>query len=142
MRCVFATTKRLLATGAVLIAIAERSGRGLGVPTVAGAVLLFFLLIVPGSTTSFSAADPSLSAFGEGAVEVRVHTDYFCDPCRAEEREVGSESRRVGSACALAARFSLLCPLSSTSSPSGACLLSVFPSITSSRSFSSSWQFA
>ena len=35
-----------------------------------------------------SAADPSLPVFGEGAIEVRVYTDYFCGPCRAEEQEV------------------------------------------------------
>ena len=35
-----------------------------------------------------SAAEPSLPAFGEGAVQVRVYTDYFCGPCGAEEQEV------------------------------------------------------
>jgi thiol:disulfide interchange protein DsbA len=35
-----------------------------------------------------SAAGPSLTAFGGGAVEIRVYTDYFCGPCRAEEQEV------------------------------------------------------
>jgi len=29
-----------------------------------------------------------MPAFGMGAVEVRLYTDYFCDPCRAEEPEV------------------------------------------------------
>lgn len=57
---------------------------------VAGAGLLLFLFIVTGSSTLVSAADPSLPAFGEGAVEVRVYTDYFCGPCRAEEQEVMS----------------------------------------------------
>ena len=61
--------------------------RGLGV-LVAGAGLLLFLLIVTGAPAPISAAEPSLPAFGGGAVEVRVYTDYFCGPCRAEEQEV------------------------------------------------------
>jgi thiol:disulfide interchange protein DsbA len=76
-----------LSLGAALIAIVKRSGRGLGV-LVARAGLLLFLLIVTGATVPVSAADPSLPAFGGGAVEVRVYTDYFCGPCRAEEQEV------------------------------------------------------
>ncbi|MHB9098045.1 MAG: DsbA family protein [Syntrophales bacterium] len=87
MRYLHRTTKRFLVTGAALAAIAGRSGMRLGVP-VAGTVLLLVLLIVPGLTMSVSAADPSLLVFGEGAVEVRVYTDYFCEPCRAEEQEV------------------------------------------------------
>jgi thiol-disulfide isomerase/thioredoxin len=75
--------------GAALIAIVKRSGRGLGV-LVAGAGLLLFLLIVTGVTVPVSAADPSLPAFGRGAVEIRVYTDYFCEPCRNEEQEVMS----------------------------------------------------
>jgi protein-disulfide isomerase len=55
---------------------------------VAAASLLFLLLIVSGSARAASTADPFLPAFGEGPVEVRVFTDYFCEPCRAEEREV------------------------------------------------------
>ena len=51
-------------------------------------MLFLFLLIVPGLTTPVSAAEPALPAFGEGAVEVRVYTDYFCGPCGAEEQEV------------------------------------------------------
>ena len=81
MRYLFGITKRLPA------AIAGRSGRGLGLPA-AGTVLLLVLLIVAGLTIPVSAADPSLTVFGEGAVEVRVYTDYFCGPCRAEEQEV------------------------------------------------------
>jgi thiol-disulfide isomerase/thioredoxin len=87
MRYVFATTKRRLAAGAARITLVERAVRGLDV-LVAGTVLLLFLLIVTGATAPVSAADPLLPAFGEGAVEVRVHTDYFCGPCRAEEQEV------------------------------------------------------
>ncbi|MEW6333500.1 MAG: thioredoxin domain-containing protein, partial [Thermodesulfobacteriota bacterium] len=55
----------------------------------AGAGLLFFLLFFSGSTTvSYAAGPPRLPAFGTGPVEVRIYTDYFCGPCRAEESEV------------------------------------------------------
>lgn len=87
MRYLHRTTKRLLAAGTVVAAIAGRFGRGLGVAA-AGTVLLLVLLSVPGLTMTASAADPSLPVFGDGAVEVRVYTDYFCEPCRAEEQEV------------------------------------------------------
>ncbi|MHB8907729.1 MAG: DsbA family protein [Syntrophales bacterium] len=81
MRYLFRTTKRLPA------ALAGRAGKGLGL-TAAGTLLLLVLLIVPALTMPISAADPSLSVFGAGAIEVRVYTDYFCGPCRAEEQEV------------------------------------------------------
>jgi thiol-disulfide isomerase/thioredoxin len=81
MRYLHRTTTRLLAT------IVGRSGKKFGVPAT-GTVLLLVLFIVPGLTMPVSAADLSLPAFGEGAVEVRVYTDYFCGPCRAEEGEV------------------------------------------------------
>jgi protein-disulfide isomerase len=88
-----AMLKRLPAAGALLITIvkppAQRAGRWRSVP-VAGTSLLLFLLIVSGPTMPVTAADPPLPAFGGGAVEVRVYTDYFCEPCRAEEREVMS----------------------------------------------------
>ncbi|HBB16160.1 MAG TPA: hypothetical protein DCZ97_03855 [Syntrophus sp. (in: bacteria)] len=54
----------------------------------AGVGLLFFLLMFSGSTSISYAAGPHLPAFGKGAVEVRIYTDYFCGPCRAEETEV------------------------------------------------------
>ncbi len=54
----------------------------------AGAGLVFFLLFFSGSATpAYAAALPS-TTFGTGAVEVRIYTDYFCGPCRAEEAEV------------------------------------------------------
>jgi protein-disulfide isomerase len=87
MRYLHATAKWLLAANATRIAFFERAISGLSV-TVAGTVLFLFLLIVPGSAKFVSAAEPALPAFGEGAVEVRVYTDYFCGPCGAEEREV------------------------------------------------------
>ncbi|MHB8908617.1 MAG: DsbA family protein [Syntrophales bacterium] len=75
MRYLQRITKRLPAAETVVAAIA-------------GTVLLLVLLSVPGLTLTASAADPSLPVFGDGAVEVRVYTDYFCEPCRAEEQEV------------------------------------------------------
>jgi thiol:disulfide interchange protein DsbA len=74
-------------TTGFLAAVHRRSGGGVGIPA-AGIVLLIVLLLVSGPTPPARAADPSVPVFGEGAVEVRVYTDYFCGPCRAEEQEV------------------------------------------------------
>ena len=87
MRYLYATTKWLLDAGATRINFFDRAIKRRSVP-VAGTVLFLFLLIVQGLAAPASAAEPSLPAFGEGAVEVRVYTDYFCGPCGAEEREV------------------------------------------------------
>ena len=87
MRYLYAITKWLLTAGAIRITFFDRALRGLSVP-VAGSVLFVFLLIVPGPAVPLSAAEPALPAFGGGAVEVRVYTDYFCGPCGAEEQEV------------------------------------------------------
>jgi thiol:disulfide interchange protein DsbA len=76
-----------------LVANAGRSGRELGLP--AAALLLLCLLVVPGPATPVLAADPLLPAFGDGAVEVRIYTDYFCGPCRAEEQEVVAALREL-----------------------------------------------
>jgi len=65
----------------------ERSRRGL-TALAAGAGLVFFLLFFSGSTAVSYAADSPLPSFGKGPVEVRIYTDYFCGPCRAEEAEV------------------------------------------------------
>ena len=54
----------------------------------AGAGLVFFLLFFSGSATPVYAAGPPATTFGKGPVEVRIYTDYFCGPCRAEEAEV------------------------------------------------------
>lgn len=54
----------------------------------AAAGLAFFLLFFSGSTTPAFAAEPAVPVFGKGAVEVRIYTDYFCEPCAAEEPEV------------------------------------------------------
>jgi hypothetical protein len=85
MRQMYGTIERLPAAG--FISVVERTGRGRGI-SIAGTMLLLFLLAVLGLTTPVSAADPLLTAFGKGAVEVRVYTDYFCEPCGAEEKEV------------------------------------------------------
>jgi uncharacterized membrane protein len=65
----------------------ERSRRALTV-LAAGAGAVFFLLFFSGSTALTYAAGPPLPSFGNGPVEARVYTDYFCGPCRAEEAEV------------------------------------------------------
>lgn len=75
---------------AVLLALAvnfERNRKAL-IALTAAAGLLFFFLFFSGSVTPVYAADPILPAFGRGAVEVRLYTDYFCGPCSAEEAEV------------------------------------------------------
>ena len=54
----------------------------------AGAGLVFFLLFFSGSATLVYAAGPPTTSFGKGSVDVRIYTDYFCGPCRAEEAEV------------------------------------------------------
>lgn len=65
----------------------ERSRKGL-TALAAGAGMVFFLLFFSGSATPTYAAAPPFPSFGKGPVEVRIYTDYFCGPCRAEEAEV------------------------------------------------------
>ena len=50
-------------------------------------VLGFILLTVlfEGSTNSLHAGDILLPSFGNGHVQVRLYTDYFCKPCNALE---------------------------------------------------------
>ena len=80
-----------LAFGAtILLALAvnfERNRKALAA-LAAAAGLLFFLLFFSGSATPVYAAEPVMPAFGRGAIEVRLYTDYFCEPCRDEEGEV------------------------------------------------------
>jgi len=40
-------------------------------------------------------ANPWLSTFGRGSVEVRIYSDFFCGPCRAEEPEVATLLTRI-----------------------------------------------
>ena len=54
----------------------------------AGAGLIFFMLFFSGSATPVYAAEPPTPTFGKGQTDVRIYTDYFCGPCRAEEAEV------------------------------------------------------
>ncbi len=63
---------------------AKRTGRA----ACAAALVLALLLGAPSGPAPASAADSALPIFGEGSVEVRVYTDYFCGPCAAEEKEV------------------------------------------------------
>ncbi|MCX5819642.1 MAG: thioredoxin domain-containing protein [Deltaproteobacteria bacterium] len=80
-----------LAFGAtILLTLAvnfERNRKALAA-LAAAAGLLFFLLFFSGSATPAYAAEPVMPAFGRGAIEVRLYTDYFCEPCRDEEGEV------------------------------------------------------
>jgi hypothetical protein len=74
----------------ILIAFAvnfDRSRKALAA-LAAAAGLGFFLLFFSGSATPLYAAEPVTTAFGKGAIEVRVYTDYFCGPCQDEEKEV------------------------------------------------------
>lgn len=56
----------------------------------AAAGLVFFLLFFSGAAVPAYAAEPPspIPVFGAGPVQVRIYTDYFCGPCRAEEAEV------------------------------------------------------
>jgi uncharacterized membrane protein len=74
----------------ILLALAvnfERNRKTLAA-LAAAAGLLFFLLFFSGSTTPVYAAEPAMPLFGRGTIEVRLYTDYFCEPCAAEEAEV------------------------------------------------------
>lgn len=65
----------------------ERARRGLAVlAAVLG--LAFFWLFFSGSVTPAYGAESPVTAYGRGPVEVRLYTDYFCEPCRAEEPQV------------------------------------------------------
>jgi thiol-disulfide isomerase/thioredoxin len=79
-----------LAFGAtILLALAvnfDRNRKALSA-LAAAAGLLFFLLFFSGSATPLYAAEPVTTAFGRGAIEVRIYTDYFCGPCQDEEKE-------------------------------------------------------
>jgi hypothetical protein len=87
-----------LAFGAtILLALAvnfERNRKAL-TALAAAAGLLFFLLFFSGSATPLYAAEPVTTAFGRGAIEVRLYTDYFCGPCRDEEKEVISHITKL-----------------------------------------------
>lgn len=46
---------------------------------------IFFSLLFEGSVTPVYAEDRPMTSFGNGRIEVRIYTDYFCNPCRAVE---------------------------------------------------------
>jgi thiol:disulfide interchange protein DsbA len=46
---------------------------------------ILFLVLFQGTTIPVYAADTLLPSFGNGHVQVRLYTDYFCNPCRALE---------------------------------------------------------
>lgn len=50
--------------------------------------LLFLLFAFKGSLTPAFAEENFITSFGSGHVNVRLYTDYFCDPCRAAEPEI------------------------------------------------------
>ncbi len=85
-----------LAFGAtILLALAvnfERNRKTIAA-LAAAAGLLFFLLFFSGSATPVYAAGPPVPAFGRGPVEVRLYTDYFCEPCAARRRRSSPSSR-------------------------------------------------
>jgi uncharacterized membrane protein len=51
---------------------------------------IFFLVLFHGSATPVYAADTLLPSFGNGPVNVRLYTDYFCKPCSALEPKLDS----------------------------------------------------
>jgi thiol:disulfide interchange protein DsbA len=51
---------------------------------------IFFLLSFQGAATPVYAADILLPSFGNGHVNVRLYTDYFCKPCSALEPKLYS----------------------------------------------------
>ena len=51
---------------------------------------VLFLVLFHGSATPVYAADTLLSSFGNGPVNVRLYTDYFCKPCSALEPKLDS----------------------------------------------------
>jgi len=51
---------------------------------------ILFLVLFHGSATPVYAADTLLSSFGNGPVNVRLYTDYFCKPCSALEPKLDS----------------------------------------------------
>jgi protein-disulfide isomerase len=81
-----AKRRRLLTILPALAVNFERTRKTLALLAAAG--LIFFLLFFSGSATPAYAAETVPFSFGKGPVEVRLYTDYFCGPCRAEEPEV------------------------------------------------------
>jgi len=50
--------------------------------------LILFTIFFKGSTTPAYAEDILMPSFGSGKIEVRLYTDYFCNPCKALEPKI------------------------------------------------------
>jgi thiol:disulfide interchange protein DsbA len=72
----------------LLFALNFRRSRALlsGIAVVIG--FLFFLLFFKGAAVPVYAEEMLLPSFGEGKVQVRLYTDYFCDPCSRMEPKI------------------------------------------------------
>jgi thiol:disulfide interchange protein DsbA len=53
-----------------------------------GLALILFSVFFEGSATPSYAEETLIPTFGQGRVNVRLYTDYFCPPCRAMEPDV------------------------------------------------------
>ncbi len=52
------------------------------------AVCVPFLILISCTVTCLHAQDSAVPVFGQGKVNVRLYTDYFCSPCKAMETEL------------------------------------------------------
>jgi hypothetical protein len=50
--------------------------------------LILFSIFFKGSATPAYAEDIVIPSFGSGKIQVRLYTDYFCNPCRALEPKI------------------------------------------------------
>ncbi len=53
-----------------------------------GLALILFSVFFEGSATPSYAEETAIPTFGQGRVNVRLYTNYFCPPCRAMEPDV------------------------------------------------------
>jgi thiol-disulfide isomerase/thioredoxin len=67
----------------------DRTGKWMAIISMALALILFPLFFEGSLTPSYAQEAPvSVPVFGQGKVNVRLYTDYFCPPCRSMEPEV------------------------------------------------------
>jgi len=71
----------------MVIGFIKHCGRGIALGVALG---MGGLGVQAQATPVATPATPWLSTFGKGAVEIRLYTDFFCNPCRAEESEVAA----------------------------------------------------